>query len=375
MKLSPFKLERFFARYEFNVRYVLCASDCETFTVREILALEPEAEARCLDLRLGYTESAGAPSLRQAIAGLYTTISPEEILVHSGAEEAIFAFMLATLKAGDHIIVHAPCYQSLAEVARGLGCQVSFWQADEKQGWALDPRDLQRLIRPYTRAVVINVPHNPTGYLMPREVFEEVHRITQKHGLILFSDEVYRELEYDPTRRLPAACDVNPNAVSLGVMSKAYGLPGLRIGWIATHRQDVLQAMAVVKDYLTICNSAPAEVLAEVALRHREVLLERNRDILRQNLRHWTEFFERHSEQFAWVAPQAGSVAFPRLLEGDAEEFCDALVMKTGVLLAPGTLFEDRSNHFRIGLGRRYVPEALELLESFLRVPKSLPTL
>jgi len=116
-------------------------------------------------------------------------------------------------------------------------------------------------------------------------------------------------------------------------------------------------------------------VLAEVALRLREVLLERNREILRQNLRHWTEFFERHGEQFAWVPPHAGSVAFRRLLEGEVEEFCDALVMKTGVLLAPGTLFEDRNNHFRIGLGRRCVPEALELLESFLQVPKSLPTL
>ncbi len=375
MKLSPFKLERFFARYEFNVRHVLCASDCETFSVRDLLALEPEAEARLLDLRLGYTESTGAPSLRQAIAGLYSTIEPDEVLVHSGAEEAIFAFMTAVLKPGDHIIVHSPCYQSLAEVARALGCQVSFWQADESQGWGLDPQDLRRLIRPYTRVVVINVPHNPTGYLMPREVFDEIHRLTQKHGLILFSDEVYRELEYDPAQRLPAACDANPNAVSLGVMSKAYGLPGLRIGWVATHRQDLLQAMAVVKDYLTICNSAPSEVLAEVALRHREALLERNRAILSQNLEHLHQFFQRHSERLTWVPPRAGSVAFPRLLEGDVEAFCEALVVKTGVLLAPGPLFDDPGNHFRLGLGRRNLPEALGLLDAFLEEWRALPTL
>ncbi|WP_299026362.1 aminotransferase class I/II-fold pyridoxal phosphate-dependent enzyme [uncultured Thermanaerothrix sp.] len=375
MKLSPFKLERFFARYEFNVRYVLCASDCETFSVRDLLALEPEAEARLLDLRLGYTESSGAPSLRQAIARLYTTMDPDEILVHSGAEEAIFTFMVAVLRPGDHIIVHSPCYQSLAEVARGLGCQVSFWPANESQGWGLDPQDLRRLIRPYTRAVVINVPHNPTGYLMPREVFDEIHRLTQKHGLILFSDEVYRELEYDPAQRLPAACDVNPQAVSLGVMSKAYGLPGLRIGWVATHRQDLLQAMAVVKDYLTICNSAPAEVLAEVALKHREVLLERNRAILSQNLEYLSSFFQRYPERLSWVPPRAGSVAFPRLLEGDVEAFCEALVVKTGVLLAPGTLFDDMGNHFRLGLGRRNMPEALTLLEAFMEEWRTLPTL
>jgi len=370
MKLAPFKLERFFARYEFNVRFVLCASDCETFSVREVLALEPEAEARLLDLRLGYTESAGAPALRQEIAALYTTIEPDEILVHSGAEEAIFTFMVAMLRPGDHIIVHSPGYQSLAEVARGLGCQVSLWRGDENRGWALDPQDLKRLIRPYTRAVVINVPHNPTGYLMPRDVFEEIQRITQRHGLLLFADEVYRELEYDAEKRLPAACDVNPLAVSLGVMSKAYGLPGLRIGWVATHRQDVLQAMATVKDYTTICNSAPAEILAEVALRHRHQLLERNLSILRENRDLAEAFFARHSERFAWQAPQAGPVAFPKLLEGEAEAFCEALVMRKGVLLAPGTLFDDRGNHFRIGLGRKNFPEALADLEEFLQEEK-----
>ena len=223
MELSPFKLERYFAKYEFTAQYLLCSSDCESVTIQDLLALEPDA----LDLFhrhwLGYTESQGAPTLRQAICRLYTTAQPHEILVHSGAEEAIFLFMHAALQSGDHIIVHSPYYQSLVEVARSIGCDVTPWQAHERNGWALDLDDLKRHLRPNTRVIVINSPHNPTGFLMPHDHFREVNRIARENGILLFSDEVYRESEYASSDRLPAACDVDDRAVSLGVMSKTYG--------------------------------------------------------------------------------------------------------------------------------------------------------
>ena len=266
MQISPFKIERYFAKYEFNVDYVLCGSDCESMSIDELLSCEPDAADRFHQLWLGYTESLGSPDLRREISKIYRHMAPEQVLVHTGAEEAIFLFMHAMLKAGDHVIVHWPCYQSLMEVARSIGCEVSLWRADEEKRWALDPDDLKQLIKPHTRVIVVNTPHNPTGFLMPGPTFQEISHIANESGIILFSDEVYRESEYRAEDRLPAACELGEHSVSLGVMSKTYGLPGLRIGWIATQNEAVYNGMAALKDYTTICNSAPSEILAIIAL-------------------------------------------------------------------------------------------------------------
>jgi aspartate/methionine/tyrosine aminotransferase len=367
MQISPFKLERFFAKYEFNVRYLLCSSDCESLTVSDFLALEPEAQDLFQRHWLGYTESLGAPQLRQEICRLYASIQPDQVMVHSGAEEAIFLFMHAALEPGDHAIIHSPCYQSLIEVARSLGCEVTPWFGREQNGWMLDLDELKRAIRPTTRAVVINTPHNPTGFLMGQNQFRELNRIVQEKGILLFSDEVYRESEYSPTDRLPSACDVNEQAVSLGVMSKTYGLPGLRIGWIATHNAAIFNRMAMLKDYTTICNSAPSEYLAEIALRHRKKIAQRNLEIILSNLKVLDGFFSKHQARFTWIRPKAGPIAFPRLIGEDVERFCQELVTTAGVLLLPGTLFDDQENHFRIGYGRKNLPEAVEHLEEYLQ--------
>jgi aspartate/methionine/tyrosine aminotransferase len=366
MQLPPFKLERYFAKYEFTARYLLCSSDCEAMPISELLAFEPGAAEQFQSVWLGYTESRGSPGLRRAIAGIYADIQPEQVLVHTGAGEAIFLFMHAMLGPGDHAIVHSPGYQSLAEVARGAGCEVSPWTAREENGWRLDLDELRRLVRPTTRLIVLNTPHNPTGYLMARGDFEELNRFVRENQLLLFSDEVYRESEYDPSERLPAACDLGEHAVSLGVTSKTYGLAGLRIGWIATRNQQVYERMAGLKDYTTICNSAPSEFLAELALRQRGRLVERNLAIIRDNLERVDEFMERHAGLFAWIRPRAGSMAFPRLLQGDADEFCDRLVNQAGVMLLPGSAYGDTANHFRLGLGRRNLPEGLSVLNDFL---------
>lgn len=366
MELSPFKLERYFARYEFNVEYLLCSSDCETTSVQELLALEPGAAERLQRLRLGYTESAGSPELRQEIAAMYTTIEPEQVLVFSGAEEAIYVFMQAHLKPGDHVVVHWPCYQSLYAIAQAAGCQVSPWVAREEQGWNLDLDELDDLLRPNTRAIILNTPHNPTGYLMAAEDFAALNRLAQARGVVLFSDEVYRESEYDVQARLPAACDVSEGAISLGVLSKTYGLPGLRIGWIATHDAGLYQQLAVHKDYTTICNSAPSELLAEVALRHRDGLARRNVARIQRNLSLLEAFLARHQELMSWQPPKAGPIAFPRLLQGEVEDFCDQLVREASVLLLPGSIYDDAGNHFRLGFGRENMPAALERFEEWI---------
>lgn len=373
MTLPPFALERWFARHEFSARHLLCTSDCETVSVGDLLALEPDARERFLDLRLGYTESPGGAALRREIAGLYASMTPENILVHAGAQEAIFLFMQAILGPGDHAVVHWPCYQSLHEVARSAGARVDPWKAREEDGWSLDPRELERLLRPETKVIVLNTPHNPTGGHMGGDAFRETVRIAESRGIRLFSDEVYRGLEYRDADRLPAACDLGELAVSLGVMSKTYGLAGLRIGWVATRDAALLSRMAALKDYTTICSSGPGEFLAELALRHRDAIAGRNRRIIASNLALLDTFFAHHADRFSWMRPKAGPIGFPRLLGGDAAEFCGRLVRECGVLLLPGTVYDDAGNHFRIGFGRASMPEALEKLEEHLETRAAGP--
>jgi aspartate/methionine/tyrosine aminotransferase len=275
--------------------------------------------------------------------------------------------MNVALSPNDHVIVHAPYYQSLGEVARSIGADVSEWQGNPKRGWQLDLEDLEDALTPRTKVLVVNFPHNPTGYLPMEEFVRQLSALSDRHGFIIFSDEVYRGLELDLSNRLPAFADVNDRAVSLGVMSKTYGLAGLRIGWIATRNSRFFRDLAAFKDYTTICNSAPSEFLATLALRNAEVISQRNLQIIRENLDRLDSFFESHADLFSWYRPRAGSVAFPTLLRGAVDAFCNDLVEKAGVLLLPGTLYGKELNSFRVGFGRKNVPAALERFEEYLR--------
>jgi aspartate/methionine/tyrosine aminotransferase len=366
MQLPEFKLERYFAKYEFTTEYLLCSSDCEAMPIADLLAFEPDAIEKFKRVWLGYTDSKGSFGLRKEISRLYESISPEEVLVHTGAGEAIFLFMQAVLEPGDHVIVHYPGYQSLSEVAHSIGCEISQWAAREENNWALDLGDLSKLLRKNTKLIVLNTPHNPTGFLMSSSDFMSVQQFATENSLLLFSDEVYRESEYDPSTRLPAACDGDEFNISLGVTSKTYGLAGLRIGWIATKNKRVFNRMAALKDYTTICNSAPSEFLAEISMRNHQKLAERNLLIIKENLSVLDEFFRDRGEQFSWTRPRAGSMAFPRYLAGNVESFCDDLVRQAGVLLLPGTVYDHHANHFRLGIGRKNLPQAISRLNEFL---------
>ncbi len=366
MLIEPFKLERYFAQHEFSAPYLLACSDCESLTVGELLQMEPGADKAFNELWLGYTESRGHPHLREKIAALYTGIEPDQVLVHTGAEEALFIFMQVALQKGDHVIVHYPCYQSLAAVARAIGCDVTLWKTRAADNWALDLGFVKKHLRATTRLVIVNCPHNPTGHLMPRADFQDLVSLSGQHGFTIFSDEVYRFLEYDPQDRLPAICEIDDRGVSLGVMSKSFGLAGLRIGWIATHDRELLKAQAAYKDYTTICNSAPSEYLSIVALSHKDRLLERSLTLIRRNLALIEAFFGRHSDRFEWHTPKAGPIAFPRWKQGDVESFCRKVRERAGVLLLPGTVYDPGSSHFRIGFGRANLAQGLARLEECL---------
>ena len=288
------------------------------------------------------------------------------MLVVAAAEEGIFAAYHALLGPGDHVVVETPCYESALELARSTRAGVTEWRRRYADGWAHDLDELERILRPNTRLVYINTPHNPTGTNMSRAVLDRVVELCAERGAWLFCDEVYRELEHDPGDRLPAACDLYEHAISLGSMSKTYGLPGLRLGWLASRDRRALERVLEFKYYTTICSSAPSELLSEIALRHRDVLADRNRSIVLANLPLLDAFFERHAETFSWVRPNASPIGFPRVEGvGDIAGFCERLVTDTGVLLLPGTVY-DEPDHVRFGYGRANMPEALARLESWL---------
>jgi aspartate/methionine/tyrosine aminotransferase len=365
MEINPFRIERYYARYEFTTRYMLSSSDCESRTIANLLDLEPEAHERLLNTWCGYTESPGSPELRQAIAALYERIDPDEVIVTSCAEEGILLLYHALLGPGDHAIVEAPCYESALQLARQPGAEVSPWQRRYEDGWAHDLDALEGLVGPDTRLIYINQPHNPTGTLMDRDTFARVVELARDKALTLFSDEVYRELEHDPADRLPAACDLDPRAVSLGSISKSYGLPGLRLGWLVTRDAKTREAIMRWKDYTTICSSAPSEVLTALALRRRQPLLERNRAIVSRNLPLLDAFFARRADRFEWVRPTGGPIGFPRVHGvADVDRFCERLAAR-GVLLLPGSVYDEPA-HVRVGFGRANLPDALDALESAL---------
>jgi aspartate/methionine/tyrosine aminotransferase len=368
MRIDDFQLERFFARYEFAVRHLLCASDVEGWPMADLLALaDAESGALWRDLRLGYTEAPGHPLLRAEISTLYEGIAPDEVLVFSGAEEAIFIVANVLLGPGDHAIVTWPAYQSLHEVARATGADVTLHELRAEDGWAIDVEALRAQVTPRTRLIVVNAPHNPTGYVPDPATYDAIADIAADAGATLLSDEVYRFLEHPGTDRLPAGAEVGPHGVSVGVLSKSFALAGLRIGWLATHDAGLLDRAARFKDYTTICASAPAEILGLIALRARDEVLARSRGIVGANLALLDELFERQAGRIAWTRPRGGPVGFPALTAGvPVDRFAEELLGAEGVLIAPGSIFGHPGNHFRLGFGRTDLPVALAGLERFL---------
>lgn len=360
--LPDFRLETYFARWEFSARYHLTASDAQTLPMSELLALaDDDGRERWESLTLGYTETRGLPALRAAIAATYTTAEPEDILCFAGAEEAIYLAMRTLLEPMDHAVVLTPNYQAAETVPLSV-CEVTGVALQPGDGWALDVDAIAAALRPTTKLVSVNFPNNPTGALPAPDAWARLVQLCDERGIILFSDEVYRGLEADP---LLQATDLSGTAISLNVMSKAYGLPGLRIGWIACRDRAVLDRLERAKHYTTICNAGPSEILALIALRARDRILERNRGIIARNLPLFEEFFGQRSELFEFTAPDGGCVCYPRYLGPDGvEAMCAELVEQAGVLLLPASIYaseltETPKDRFRLGVGRTGPEEAL----------------
>lgn len=366
MQIEPFAIEQFYERWEFRAELMLSSSDCETLAVSDLLALEPDALERLTALRLGYTEVPGSLELRSAIAESYEASGPQDILSLAAAEEGIFLAYHALLAAGDHAVVEAPCYGSAIEVARSTGARVDLWRRRQEDGWAHDIAALERMLKPATKLIYINSPHNPTGTQMARATFDRVLELASERGAVVLSDEVYRGLEHDPADRLPAACDAYSRAISLGTVSKAHGLPGLRIGWLAGRDAELIARIREMKLYTTICSSAPSELLVALALRHAEHLVERSRSRVLANLPLLEGFLARRPDMFSWVRPSAGPIGFAQVSGvADVERWCEEIAASAGVLLLPGAVYGE-PRHVRFGYGRANLEQALERLEQHL---------
>ena len=366
MQIEPFEIERFYERWEFTAELMLSSSDCESRSVASLLALEPGAGERLLDLRLGYTEVPGSAELRAAVAALYEGIEPRHVLTLAAAEEGLFLANHALLSNGDHAVIESPCYGSAIALARSTGAEVSLWRRDPQDGWAPDADALEGLLQPNTRMIYCNSPNNPTGTQMSGATFERLIELASERGIVLFSDEVYRGLEHDPAQRLPAACERYERAISLNTVSKSYGLPGLRIGWLVCRDEGLLEQMRALKLYTTICSSAPSEVLVELALRHSGDLIGASRRLVLDNLPLLDDFLWRRADLLTWTRPTAGPIGFARVLaDVDVHNWCESIARDAGVLLLPGTVY-GVPDHVRLGFGRANLAEALGRLDEHL---------
>lgn len=367
MKINDFKLEIFFGKHEFTAPYLLTQSDCASMTIQELLSMEEGATEEFLSEGLAYTEVPGSEALRTVIASLYDTMSPDNILVHAGAQEPIFNFMNVILDEGDHIVSQFPIYQSLFEVAHAIGCDVSKWALEETQmGWKMDIEKLKNMIQPNTKAIVLNSPNNPTGFTFTNKEIDEIVEIARQHDIYVFCDEVYKGVELDGEERKWFA-DRYEKAISLGVMSKSYGLAGLRIGWLATQDMDLMGKLIKMKHYTSICSSGPSELLSVVALKNSDKILKKNVAIIEENIKIADDFFEKYPRLFEFKRPMAGPISFVKMnIDMPIADFCDKLVAEAGVLLLPSSIYSFEGQYFRMGFGRDNFEESLNKFDDYL---------
>lgn len=370
--LPDFRLETHFSKWEFNARYHMTASDAESLSLSELLAMASDEEREDFEFMwLGYTETYGAPDLRATIATLYNHRSADEILCFAGASEGIFAANSVLLDNDSHAIVVTPNYQSHETLPVAI-CSATGVPLDPNDEWSLDIDRVADAIQKNTKLITINFPHNPTGTILSTDRYQALIELCRKHGIYILHDEIFNGLGPTGTQHLPHIADVYERGLSLNVMSKSYGLPGLRIGWIACADRVVLSKMERLKHYLSICNSGPSEKLAKIAIHNRDKLLSRNCSIIDENLPKWDGFFARYPQWFEWTHPKGSCMAFPRYKGPEGvEAFCQSLVEKSGVLFLPSTIYRSDlsstpTDRFRLGFGRKGLDEGLAVLDAHM---------
>jgi aspartate/methionine/tyrosine aminotransferase len=365
---EDFALGSFLARWGRLARHDLSASESATLALPALLAMaEPEDRARWDALAFGYADPHGAPWLRVAIAARHRALSPDDVSCCAGAQEGLACVAHALLGPGDHAIVVLPIYQPSERAVTALAAASGVMLEVRSGRWHLDPERIAAAIRPETKLILMNIPNSPTGAGLDAATMDALVALCRERGIWLINDEVYR-LSGAPAAALPPVADLYERGVSIDGVSKAFGLPGLRVGWVACKDRALLARVLVAKSGLSSCLAGTSEILARIALRAEGRILARNRRIASENAARLRDVFRRHPGLFE-DAETATAFAFPRYVgAGSAEAFAAALLRETGVLVLPSGLWQSPlaevpRDHLRLGLGRENASASLDALE------------
>lgn len=345
MQLKPFQLDVWLDQYEHHTEFNLAASTGPVWTLSDILALaDEETRDRFLRHKLVYGHPAGADSLREAIAEMQD-VSAGAVQIVTGASEALVALMWLAAEPGANVIIPLPGFPTFSALPESLGLETRSYRIRRENGFRIDVDEIKRLADSRTKLILVNSPHNPTGATIGDDEMEVLHAFTAERGIQLVVDEVYHPVYHG--RRTQSAARL-PHATVISDLSKAFSISGVRTGWIIEHDPARRQQYWTARSYFTITNSSPGEILSEIAVRKREIVLGKAQETATRNLRVLERFMEEHGDVLGWIRPQGGMTAFPWLASGENERpFCQAAAER-GILLAPGDCF-DTPSHFRLG--------------------------
>jgi aspartate/methionine/tyrosine aminotransferase len=372
MKIKDFQVERWLDTYETRAQYELAETDAKPFTIEELDQLNPQEYLlqKLAKMKIGYNPTTGSDALRNKIANLYgadTTL--ENIMVTTGAIEADFLLSNVLLDKNDKVIALYPAYQALYSTAEACGAQVEFWELSAEDNFQPDLKKLSVIIDKKTKLLVLNIPNNPTGAVISEQQLKTILQWAEKYDFYVLCDEVYHELIFQPGIVPPYARSLSKRAISVGSMSKAYGLSGLRLGWIAAPESIIKQCWKY-KDYTSISNSPISDYLAQFALDNFKKISERNHSIITKNRETLKQWFEEHNKYFNYYLPEAGVLCFPKLknVSISSEELALDLFHKKSLLVVPGECF-GFPNHLRIGFGgdTQKLEKSLSIFSAYLK--------
>ena len=365
MELKPFLLDTWLDQYEHDIDFNVASSTGPSWTVDDVLALaDDETRRRFLNHKLVYGRPAGADSLREAIAEMQG-VPVDAVQVVSGASEALTVLMWLAAETGANVILPLPGFTTFSALPESLGLETRFYRVSRENGFRIDPDEIMRLADAKTKIILVNSPHNPTGATISDEDMEALHDFCAEREIQLVSDEVYHPIYHG--RKTKSAARL-PHATVISDLSKAFSIAGVRTGWMIEHDAKRRQQYWTARAYFSICNSTTGEILSEVAIRNRDVVLGKTQEVASRNLKLLDRFMGEHRDVLGWIRPQGGMTAFPWLVSGeDARPFCKAAA-EQGILLAPGDCF-DVPSHFRLGfaaVGDEF-SKALDRFGSFVK--------
>ncbi|HEX5234057.1 MAG TPA: aminotransferase class I/II-fold pyridoxal phosphate-dependent enzyme [Silvibacterium sp.] len=345
MQLKPFLLDAWLDQYEHDIEFNLAASTGPDWTVNDILALADE-ETRHLfqNHKLVYSRPAGGDSLRQAIAEMQR-VPIESVQIVTGAAEALLALMWQAAEPGANVIIPLPGFTTFSALPESLGLETRFYRVRRENGFRINPDEIKRLADSKTRLILVNSPHNPTGATISDDEMDALHAFSAERGIQLASDEVYHPIYHGSPTKSAARL---PHATVIADLSKAFSIPGVRTGWMIEPDAKRRQQYWTARAYFSVSNTTTGEILSEIAIRKRDVVLGKTQAIATRNLALLERFMAEHRDVLGWISPKGGMTAFPWLISGDdARPFCKAAA-ESGILLAPGDCF-DTPSHFRLG--------------------------